>query len=243
MADPHVAAATAAPEKASLFEDFIDIFFAPSKVFARRANSGFWAITLILTLLTAVLVFASSATLDSLLEAQILQGQAQMMEQNPQVTPEQLATMRSFGVGAAKVMMYIATPFMVLLLGLLVWIVSKIFGIAFGYGAAAMIVAYSFVPRLLQTILFMVQGFFIDPLTAGFTGYSLSPARFMDPATTNAGLLGLLARFDVFIIWGTILLAIGISVVGKVPRSKGYAAAAVVWVLGTLPALWGFMRA
>src|SRR5262245_52362852 len=29
------------PEKASLIEDFIDIFYTPSTVFARRAKSGF----------------------------------------------------------------------------------------------------------------------------------------------------------------------------------------------------------
>jgi hypothetical protein len=231
---------TPAPEKASLFEDFIDIFVSPSKVFARRANSGFLLVTLIVSVITAVLLFAGRSTMDSLIETQMLQQQAAMAEQNPQLTEEQAAMGRRIGMTAFKVTMYIATPLLVLLLGLLVWLVSRVFGVAFGYGAAAMIVAYSLVPRLLQSVAFLVQGMFMDPATAGFTGFSFGPARFMDPATTSAGILGLLGRFDLFIIWGTILIGIGISVVGRVPRAKGYTIAAVIWVLGAVPALLGF---
>jgi hypothetical protein len=48
-----------ADAKASVFEDFIDIFHAPSQVFARRANSGFGVQLLIISLVAAALAFAN----------------------------------------------------------------------------------------------------------------------------------------------------------------------------------------
>jgi hypothetical protein len=55
--------------------------------------------------------------------------------------------------------------------------------------------------------------------------------------------LALLGRIDVFTIWVTILLAIGLSVTGKIPRSRAAIAAAVVWLVGALPSLLQALRA
>ena len=46
-------------EKASVFEDYIDIFHAPSQVFARRAASGFGLHLLLVSLISAALAFAN----------------------------------------------------------------------------------------------------------------------------------------------------------------------------------------
>jgi hypothetical protein len=59
----------------------------------------------------------------------------------------------------------------------------------------------------------------------------------MDPDTTNGKVFGLMGSLDLFAIWMTVLIGIGIAVVGKVPRNKGYLAAVIVFVLGTLLAV------
>jgi hypothetical protein len=41
----------------------------------------------------------------------------------------------------------------------------------------------------------------------------------------------------VFTIWVTILLAIGLAVVGRIPRSRAAIAGVLVWVLGAIPLL------
>lgn len=232
------------PEKASLFEDFIDIFTSPSKVYARRADGNFWLILLILTVLFAVLAFASRAAIQTLMEVEFQRNVAKMMEQNPSMTEDQIAQMRRIGGSVGMVMMYVAVPLLVLLFSIVVWLVGKLFGAALDYGQAAVIVAYAQIPRLLGSIVFLVQGLIMDPTTAtSFHAYSISPARFMDPATTSPGLLAMMARFDLFnVIWPTILIGIGISVIGKVPREKGYMAAAVLWVIGSLGAIWALVR-
>jgi hypothetical protein len=45
----------AAPPKASRWEDFIDIFYAPSSVYARRADSGLLLPIVVVTNLTGAL--------------------------------------------------------------------------------------------------------------------------------------------------------------------------------------------
>jgi hypothetical protein len=233
---------TPAPEKASLFEDFIDIFVSPSKVFARRANASFWPITLVLTVIGAVFAFAMAGTFETAMDAEFTRNAAKMMEENPQLTEEQLTMMRRGGTMFAKYALYIATPFLVIIWGFFVWIVGKVFGAAMSYSQAAMIVAYAQIPRLLSSVAFIVQGMMLDPATTGLTGLSLSPARFMDPATTSSGLVQLLARMDIFVIWTTLLVGLGVAIVGGIPKARGYMVALTLWLLGSLTAIWGALR-
>jgi hypothetical protein len=50
--------------------------------------------------------------------------------------------------------------------------------------------------------------------------------------------LTLLGGLDLFTIWVTVLLAIGLSVVAKVPRSRAAIAAFAVWLVLLLPSLY-----
>ncbi|MDH5234606.1 MAG: YIP1 family protein [Gemmatimonadota bacterium] len=237
---------TPAVEKASLFEDFIDIFVSPAQVFARRANSGFVAVTTVLTVLLTVLTFANQGSMQGIMDAEFDRQVQTMQQQNPNMTSEQAQTARAamekFG-GYMKYIVIVAIPLIVLVLGLGIWLVGKLFGAGNGYGAAAMIAAYAYLPRVLEAVLVAVQGLVLD--TGALRGryqLSLGVGRFLDPNTTSAGLLGLLGRVDVFTIWVTILIGIGISVVGKIPRSKAMLAAAVIWVLGAVPSLFALVR-
>jgi hypothetical protein len=88
-----------------------------------------------------------------------------------------------------------------------------------------------------------VQGLLLDPATLnGRFRLSLGVGRFLDPDTASPVLLALLGRVDVFTIWITVLLAIGLSVTGRIPRSRAAVAAAIVWVAGALPQLLGALR-
>jgi hypothetical protein len=71
----------------------------------------------------------------------------------------------------------------------------------------------------------------------------LNLARFMDPDKASPVLIALGSRVDVFTIWITVLLAIGIHVLGKIPKQQAYIAAAITWAVGALPAVLGALRA
>jgi hypothetical protein len=101
-----------------------------------------------------------------------------------------------------------------------------------------MVASFASVPRVLEGLATSVQGLLLDPST--FTGrwkISLGLGRFLDPDTASPLLLALLGRVDVFTIGVTVLLAIGLSVVGRIPRSRAAMAGALVWLLGAVPLL------
>ena len=110
--------------------------------------------------------------------------------------------------------------------------------------AALMIATYSEVPRLVQLLTNAAQGLVMSPEklnSLNSVGFNL--ARFMDPDNTSQVIIALASRVDLFTIWVTVLLAIGIHVVGKIPKQQAAIAAAITWVVGALPALLGALRA
>lgn len=229
------------PEKASFFEDLVDIVIAPAKVFARRVDAGVFLTIVVLTALALALAFANRGAMDAAVEAEIDRAVARMVEENPQMNADQLGPVRSWMGFMMTYGIAIGLPIYFLIVAIGVWLVGKVFGAPVTYGNSLMITTWSFVPRLLGMLLFAVQGLVMD--TSGLKGImqaSFGVARFLDPDTVSPGLLAMLARVEVFTIWSTILIGIGIAVVGRIPRGKAMMAAAVVWCLGLLPGLWQF---
>ena len=73
--------------------------------------------------------------------------------------------------------------------------------------------------------------------TPATVSVTLGVGRFLDPDVASPLLLAIVGRLDVFTIWVTVLLAIGLSVTGNISRQKAAIAAVVVWMLGALPLL------
>jgi hypothetical protein len=104
------------------------------------------------------------------------------------------------------------------------------------------VAAYSFVPRLIEAALVSVSGFMLDSAQIdGRNRLTFGIGRFLDPDTVSPGLIAFLTRVDVFTIWVTVLLAIGLSVTGKISRGQAAIAAAIVWLLGAAPILFTLM--
>ena len=222
------------PEKASLVEDFIDIFYAPSRVFARRANAGFFVTFLIVSILGGVFAFTSRSITLAAVQADFPRIEAKM-RQNPQVTDEMISAQR--GRMSPGVTQYIGTPLAILVIAVFVLAFARIVGSKISYGQAAMITSLAFIPRLVAGLLRTVEALLVDPTTVkGSFQIMHAPTRFMG-SDTSAMTLAIASRFDVFILWSTVLIAIGIAVMGNVPRTRGYIAAGLIWLLGSLPVL------
>lgn len=225
-------------EKASIVEDFIDIFYAPSSVYARREKSGFWMHLLIITVIAALFAFANRGVFDQIFDVEFQRGAAKAMAGNPQITAEMMDGQRKMSSTVAGSLQYIGAPMLIFIVALLVWGAARALSAKITYGQAVMIMTLAFVPRLVQALLTTVQMLLMDTSnirsmhTLGF-----SPARFMDPDSSNRVLLGFMGRLDLFTLWVTLLIGIGIAVMGKVPRAKGLIAAGIVWLVATLPML------
>jgi hypothetical protein len=244
VADGAVTSTLPPVEKASLWEDFVDIFYAPSLVFERRRNGKFGYALLFLTLAGVTLHFLTRNAMQPVMDAEFAFRSAEMVRANPEVTSEQMAAGRKFFETFAPVIFALTFPLAVILTGIVLWAVSKLFDAKEPLVAALMISTYSQVPRLVQMLTTAAQGLFMAPesITSAHS-VSFSLARFMDPTTANSVLLVLASRLDVFTIWVTVLLAIGLHVVARIPRQSAALAAAITWFVGALPGIIGALRA
>jgi hypothetical protein len=129
-----------------------------------------------------------------------------------------------------------------MLVGLATWAAGKMVGAVTSLGAAMMIATYSYFPRLLELLVSGAQALLLpEEQLTGRASTALGAARALDPDTASALLMAGLLRVDVFTLWITFLLAVGLRVAGRVPMSRALVAAAIVWVLGALPGLLGAM--
>jgi hypothetical protein len=243
MTDADPVAATMKAERTAVWEDFIDIFYAPSQVFARRAQGSFWIPLFVVTLAIGALFYLNSGVLQPMFDAEFDRGMAAAMRQNPRLTPEMAEGFRQTGLRIAQIGGFLFVPIGIFLTGTAVWLIGKLFEAKQAYRSALVVAAYAFVPKILDAVLQGLQGLVLDPAQLdGRFRLSLGIGRFLDPNTTSPVLLGLLGRIDVFTIWVTVLLAIGLSVTGGISRSRAFLAAPLIWAAGAIPVVLQALR-
>lgn len=233
--------ATTAP-RASVAEDLVDVFYAPSTVFERRRQSSPWPQILIVSVLFAVAVYISFSLLGPVIDAEVQRQMARAAATNPGLDPAQMSGAQGF----TRVMMLVAAafsaPIAIVAVGLVLWLIGKLFGAEQPLRASFLVVALSFMPRVVESLLGALQAFVVDVNSlSSIYAASLTPARFAGPGTSEAMLL-LLTRFGPFLLWAYAILAIGLAVTGRISKGKAAAAAAIVWALGTLVQVLPAMR-
>jgi hypothetical protein len=221
----------------SVWEDLLEVVYAPRAVFERREKYvAFGLAMVILAVVATGIFFATKSALEPALDGLVKQQVAEAIRKNPQLTEEQMqgaipvirATTAGFILASPVVLPFLA--------GLLLWVVGKFFDSKAGLGAAVMVATYAWVPRLLGLVAAGVMALVLpEDQVKSFISLTFSPARFVNEETTSVGMLGLLARADLFIIWQVVIQAIGMSVLGKISTAKGAIIAIVVWILAMLP--------
>ena len=244
MGDSETGARPVAAEPAAVWEDFIDIFYAPSAVFARRQHGSFWIPLSVVTLLMGVLFFMNSGVLQPMMDAEFNRQMAAAMRNNPErMTPENIERFRQIGTRIGQVAIFLFGPITICAVGCAVWAAGKLFEARQSFTAALVVAAYAYVPRVLEQVLNGVQGLLLDSAQLnGRFRLSLGLGRFLDPDTASPLVIAMAGRVDLFTIWITVLLAIGLSVTGHVSRQRAAMAAVLVWVAGALPVIFRALR-
>lgn len=239
MSESSAAAASAsAPPQPSFWEDVIDIFFQPANVFRRRQNRSVWPPMLFVAIGIGLIFFITFNTLQPIFDAEFTRGTAKVMASNPQLTPAALDKMRSVNLSIARYAIGVIMLITMAVLGSIVWLVGKFFGSEQTYHAALVVAAWSYMPRVIGSVLAGVQGLVMDPSKLNSQlAISLSPARFLDVDSANPVLYQILGRFDLITIWVTVLIGVGIHVTGKLGKGRAAGVAIVMWVIGALPAI------
>lgn len=234
------AAKAATPQ---IWEDFIDIFYAPSSVFRRRENGNVFIPLAVITIMCGVLFYLNSGVLQPMFDAEFERGMAAAIRQNPKIPPEAVERMRGFAMRLQQVGMFIFLPIAMLGVGVATWLAGKLVGAKQTFRAALIVGAYAYAPRIIEGVLHGLQGLFLDPSQIdGRFRLSLGVGRFLDPDTASPLLLAIVGRTDLMTIWITVLVAIGLSVTGRVPLRKAAMAAAIVWLAGGLPLIMSALR-
>ena len=83
--------------RAAVWEDFIDIFYAPASVFRRREHGSVFIPLLVVTVLTAAVFYLNSGALQPLFDAEFDRQMAPAMRDNPNLTPEAVALYKALG--------------------------------------------------------------------------------------------------------------------------------------------------
>lgn len=234
----------AATPRAAIWEDFIDIFYAPGAVFRRRERGSVFVPLAVVTIVCAVLFYLNSGALQPLFDAEFDRQMSVAMRQNPNIPPEVVERMRGIGMRIQQVGMLIFIPLAIVGVGATTWLAGKLVDAKQTFRAAMIVAAYAYAPRILDMVLHGLQGLFLDPAQLdGRFRLSLGVGRFLDPDTVSPLLLAVAGRIDLITLWITVLIAIGICVTARIPLRKAAIAVAIVWLVGGLPLILGALRA
>jgi multidrug transporter EmrE-like cation transporter len=211
---------TPAPKPAPLWEDFIDIFYAPSQVFARRANANPWPMILIVTALLTLITVLTWNTIMPLVEPMTRRAIEKAAAGNPQFTQDMIDTQVRMGMKFAP-WASLGTPIVMLIGALVLWILGKLFGSVASYTQNLLIVAYLGITYVVAALVTGAQALVLDvtKLTSPMQ-LAIGPVRFADAATSSATLFGILMTLDLFTIWRMVLLAVALR---ELPVGTGYA--------------------
>ena len=221
---------------AGRWDDFLDIFIAPSKVFDRRSDGKFGLALFVFVVLFAILFFATRGLMEPIWDAEL----NRRMAEAPNLTPEQLEAARRAAGTFGAIGILVMTPITLLVLGLVIWIVGRPLGARISYPQGATIATFSYFPKLIGQVVAAILALFTDEAElTSFYKVTLGVGKFLDPAQTGPALLGFLGRIEVFTIWVTVLIGMGLKRMGKIPTGQAALAAAIIWLIGALPTLLG----
>ena len=204
------------------------VFYAPSETFEAVSEQRSAADWLVPTALVAVVTVAALLVLPIVTEV----GQ-EAMQQMKDMSAEEREMAEKFQ-GAAQMATLIATPiamFIYLLITAALFLVlGKLLGGLLSYGQALAIMAYAGLVTLPQ------QGIATLLISAKKTPeVRMGMGLFLSEEALQSFGGRFLASIDPFLVWWTVLVGLGLSIVGKLDRNRAYIGAIVlslIWIAG-----------
>lgn len=216
-----------------------NIFFEPGATFEdlRRKPRFILAMLIMIILFSAFnVLFTQKIGIDNIVRARL--------EKNPQIQQmsekekQDMVAMQSGTIG--KVLTYAAPPIVLVIYfligGLIYWLGANAMGGSATFLRGVSVWVYSSFPATVVSslanilILFLKSADDID-ITTGQQGLiHANPSFFMDTKAMPV-LSALIGTLDVFFIWGWILAAIGLRIVGKISTGSAWAIVLIVGLL------------
>jgi hypothetical protein len=221
------------------FQRIIGVLFSPDATMASIARRPDWVIPLVILLVTSLLAGVVIAQ-----HVDFGAAAREAMEQNKNMTQEQMDKGVKMAAGIGKVTTYLSpvlsTIGLLIIAGVLL-LAFRVFGGEGDFKQAFSVTCYSSMPGvikgILMVIILMVKGGTVPAQTLGtlvrsnlgfLVDYKASPIAFT-----------LLSSFDIFSIWYLILMIIGFAYLAKVSRVKSGVIIISLWFLVLLLKLIG----
>ncbi|MBA2494461.1 MAG: YIP1 family protein [Acidobacteria bacterium] len=218
-----------------------NIFFEPGKTFEDlRRKPRFILATLIFILLSTVFSFLF---VNKVGEEGFRRFAQEQVEKNPStqsLTPEQKQKSIELNLTIIKTIKYLVPLFIIIFFalgGLIYWLGVKAMGGSANYWQSVSVWVYaSFAPGVVAMVANLLILFFksadeIDIAASQRGLVQANPSFFVD-GKQNPVLATFLGTFDFFEIWGWILAAIGLRIVGKISTSTAWAIVLIVALIG-----------
>lgn len=153
-----------------------------------------------------------------------------LAQSNTQLTPEQIEASLQMGLGITLVAIPLTT--------LAVWVVvsavslgaMKIFKGEGNFKQIASVVGYSYVITLLYLVISAVASFFSGTLMLDASLANLT--NLVMPDLKGTLTYGIIRGIDLFTVWYYIVMAIGLTKVGKISKAKAYGVVGVLFIIG-----------
>jgi hypothetical protein len=211
----------------SPFGRIVGMFFSPKATFEDIVRKPSWLLPVIIM---AVLGLVAAISLNQRIDwRQFMSQQIEKSPRSAQLTPEQKEQQIEMGAKYAPYSTYvfgIPTPIVIILLvaAVMMGAYNLLAGVGVNFKTALGIVAHSFVPTYLSTVLFMLVLFLKPPGTFDMDNpVATNVAAFLTDGTPK-WLEALCKNIDIFSIWVLVLISIGFAVANpkKLKGSKSF---------------------
>jgi hypothetical protein len=221
------------PQKASRWEDYIDVFFSPTELFQRRGRDRLGPPLWTLVGLSIVFYFV-------LLPANMMIIRASVAT-NPQAAEAMSGNMGTIAAVFGAISQPIVYLFFTALTAILLWITGRFADVRIEFSRAMLVATYSMFIFMLAQVLALVIVIVMGEDSVNMARVnSFGPLRFIGEPDMNKLVLAVLSRVDLFAIWMAVIWAIGLREIYHLSTKRAAIIAAIVWLLMTVPSLLAF---
>ena len=232
------------PPQMSEVSTILNVFIEPGRVFEDLRRKPRFIVGLILiTLLSSLTMFALYQKVG---EAGVRRAIVEQLDRSPQTASmpaEQREGMVSINMTIQKylpLITFVIVTITIFLLGLFYFLGAKAFGGDGGFLHALSVVVYSWIPPAVVgtiaglIVLVLKSADEIDLTSAQRGGLvQANPSMFLD-AKAQPVLAAILSTFDLFMIWGWILAAIGLRITNRISSGSAWAIVIIFALIGLL---------
>lgn len=220
-------------KKASRWEDYIDVFFSPAELYARRANASIGPAFWTLLLLSVIVYYAFLPANEVVVRAGMAAAREQVAERGGDpASLDGMVNIMKYAGGLITAATYVIS---IALAAAFLWIVAKLVEVKATYRQAFLVATYAGFIYLLAQIAGSVMAMIIGEGLNPIRDLSFGLQRFFDPEALPKVVPALLRRTEIFFIWQAVVWAVGVRVVMGATKAQAAITAAGAWLLFALP--------